>query len=85
MVTSMVGSSLAVVGVGQSSCAGGGARRRRVIQPNHGGIVRLKRAGSFTVCQGRMDASNRTTAYRLVVATRAGGRTTPARVERHLR
>jgi hypothetical protein len=43
---------LAVVGVGRSSCAGGEARRQRVIRPNHGSIVRLKCAAIFTEGQG---------------------------------
>jgi hypothetical protein len=49
----MVGSSLAVVEVGRTSCAGGGARRRQVFQPNHGGRIRLNLAASFTGCQGK--------------------------------
>jgi hypothetical protein len=43
------------VGDGQSWWvlgAGGGARRRRVIQPNHGGIAQSSELGSFTGSQG---------------------------------
>jgi hypothetical protein len=49
-VTSMVGSTLAVVGVGRTSCAGEGAHRRRVFRPNHDGRIRLNCAASFTGC-----------------------------------
>jgi hypothetical protein len=37
-----------MVGVGWSSCAGGGARRRWVSRPNHSGIVQFVGSGSFT-------------------------------------
>jgi hypothetical protein len=46
-------SSAAVVGAGWSTCAGGGARRRRGIRPAHGAIVQLNGSGSFTRGQGR--------------------------------
>jgi hypothetical protein len=52
-ITSRYGSSAAVVGVGRSACAGGGARRRRGIRPAHGTIIRLNGSGSFTRGQGR--------------------------------
>jgi hypothetical protein len=52
-ITSRYGSSAMVVGVGQSTCVGGGARRRRGIRPNHGVIVQLNGSGSFTRDQGR--------------------------------
>jgi hypothetical protein len=42
-----------VVGVGRSACVGGGARRRRGIQPAHGAIIQLNGSGSFTRDQGR--------------------------------
>jgi hypothetical protein len=53
MITSRCGSSAVVVGVGQSTCASGGARRRRGIRPAHGAIVQLNGSGSFTRGQGR--------------------------------
>jgi hypothetical protein len=52
-ITSRCGSSAVVVGVGWSTCAGGGARRRRGIRPAHGTIVQLNGSGSFTRGQGR--------------------------------
>jgi hypothetical protein len=52
-ITSRYGSSAVVVGVGWSTCAGGGARRRRGIRPAHGAIVQLNGTGSFTRGQGR--------------------------------
>jgi hypothetical protein len=42
-----------VVGVGRSTCAGRGARRRRGIRPNQGAIDQLNGSGSFTRDQGR--------------------------------
>jgi hypothetical protein len=51
-VTSVCGSVSEVVGVGRTSCAGGGARRQRVIRPNHVGIVQSSELGSFTGNQG---------------------------------
>jgi hypothetical protein len=47
-VTPMCGSSLAMVGVGRSTCAGGRARRRRGIWPAHGAIVQLVSSGGST-------------------------------------
>jgi hypothetical protein len=52
-ITSRCGSSAVVVGVGRSTCAGGGARRRRGIRPNQGGTVQLNGSRSFTRGQGR--------------------------------
>jgi hypothetical protein len=52
-IISRYGSSAAVVGVGRSACAGGGAHRRRGIRPAHGAIIRLNGSGSFTRGQGR--------------------------------
>jgi hypothetical protein len=52
-ITSRCGSSVVVVEVGWSTCAGGGARRRRGIWPAHGAIVQLNGSGSFTRGQGR--------------------------------
>jgi hypothetical protein len=42
-----------VVGDGRSTCAGGGARRRRGVRPNQGTIDQLNGSGSFTRGQGR--------------------------------
>jgi hypothetical protein len=52
-ITSRYGSSVMVVGVGRSTCAGGGAHRRRGIRPNQGSTVQLNGLGSFTRDQGR--------------------------------
>jgi hypothetical protein len=52
-ITSRCGSSVMVVGVGRSTCAGGGARQRRGIRPNQGSTVQLNRSGNFTRGQGR--------------------------------
>jgi hypothetical protein len=53
VITSRYGSSVMAVRVGQSTCAGGGARRRQGIRPNHGGTVQLNGSGSFTRDQER--------------------------------
>jgi hypothetical protein len=42
-----------MVGVGRSTRAGGGARRRRGLQPNQGSTVQLNWLVSFTRGQGR--------------------------------
>jgi hypothetical protein len=52
-ITSRCGSSTVVVGVGRSTCAGGGAHQWRGIRPVHGAIIRLNGSGSFTRDQGR--------------------------------
>jgi hypothetical protein len=49
----MCGLPSGMVGVGRSTCAGGGARRRRGVRPNQGDIVQLNGSGSFTRDQGR--------------------------------
>jgi hypothetical protein len=49
----MCGSPPGMVGVGRSTCAGGGARRRRGVQPNQGDTVQSNGSGSFTRDQGR--------------------------------
>jgi hypothetical protein len=46
-VTAMCGSPSGMVGVGQSTCAGGDARRRRGIRPAHDAIVQVNRSESF--------------------------------------
>jgi hypothetical protein len=51
-VTSRGGSSTVMAGIGLAACAGGRARRRRVLRPAHGGIVQLNGTGSFTGGQG---------------------------------
>jgi hypothetical protein len=48
VVTSTCGSVSEIAGVGGSSCAGGGVRRRRVFWPAHGGINQLVGSRSFT-------------------------------------
>jgi hypothetical protein len=47
-VTLRCGSASEMAGVGRSSCAGGGAWRRRVFRSAQGGIVQLLGSGSFT-------------------------------------
>jgi hypothetical protein len=42
-----------MVGVGRSTCAGGGARRRRGVRPNQGTIGQSNGSASFTRDQGR--------------------------------
>jgi hypothetical protein len=51
-VTSLRESASGMVGVGRTSCVGGGARRWRVFRPNHGSIVQSSELGSFTGSQG---------------------------------
>jgi hypothetical protein len=52
-ITAMCGSPSGMVGVGRSTCAGGGARRRRGVRPYQGAIDQLNGSGSFTRDQGR--------------------------------
>jgi hypothetical protein len=52
-VTTMCRSPSGMVGVGRSTCAGGGARRRRGVQPIQGTIDQSKGSESFTRDQGR--------------------------------
>jgi hypothetical protein len=47
-VTAMCGSPSGMVGVGRSTCAGGGARRRRGVLPNQGKIGQSNGSVSFT-------------------------------------
>jgi hypothetical protein len=44
------GSTTVMAGIGRSTCAGGRARRRRVLRPIHGDICQSKGTGSFTGC-----------------------------------
>jgi hypothetical protein len=52
-VTPMCGSSPVIVGVGRSTCAGRGARRRRGLRPIQGCKVQLNWSVSLTRGQGR--------------------------------
>jgi hypothetical protein len=52
-VTAMCGSPSGMVGVGRSTCARGGARRRRGVRPNQGTIGQSNGSVSFTGDQGR--------------------------------
>jgi hypothetical protein len=52
-VTAMCGSSSGMLGVGRSTCAGGGARWRRGVRPIQGIIDQSNRSESFTRDQGR--------------------------------
>jgi hypothetical protein len=54
-ITAMCGSPSEMVGVGQSTCAGGDARRRRGVRPTHGAIVQFNGSESFTGCHGRCE------------------------------
>jgi hypothetical protein len=49
-ITVMCGSPSGMVGVGQSTCAGGDARRRRGIRPTHSAIVQSNGSESSTGC-----------------------------------
>jgi hypothetical protein len=51
-VTSRCGSSTVMVVIGLTACAGGRARRRRVLRHAHGGRAQSNGTGSFTGCQG---------------------------------
>jgi hypothetical protein len=52
-VTMMCGSPSGMVGVGRSTCAGGGARRQRGVRPIQGEIDQSNGSESFTRDQGR--------------------------------
>jgi hypothetical protein len=52
-VTPMCESSPGMVRVGLSTCADGGAHRRRGLRPNQDGRVQLNWSVSFTRCKGR--------------------------------
>jgi hypothetical protein len=52
-ITAMCGSPSGMVGVGRSTGAGGGARRRRGVRPNQGTIGQSNGSSSFTRDQGR--------------------------------
>jgi hypothetical protein len=52
-VTAMCGSPSGMVGVDRSTCAGGGARRRRGVRPIQGTIDQSNGSESFTRDQGR--------------------------------
>jgi hypothetical protein len=47
-VKAMCGSPSGMVGVGRSTCAGGGARRQRGVRPNQGTIGQSNGSVSFT-------------------------------------
>jgi hypothetical protein len=49
-VTTRYDSMTVMAGIGRSTCAGGRARRRRVLRPIHGDIGQSKGTGSFTGC-----------------------------------
>jgi hypothetical protein len=69
------GSVSEMAGVGRSSRAGGEARRRRVIRPNHGGIAQSSELGSFTGSQGgcrRMELVNGSPGNLVYVRWRVG-------------
>jgi hypothetical protein len=51
-VMSRGGSPAVIAGIGLAACAGGQARRRRVLRPAHGSIVQLNGTVSFTGDQG---------------------------------
>jgi hypothetical protein len=52
-VTAMCGSPSGMIGVSRSTCAGGGARRRRGVRPIQGTIDQSNGSESFTWDQGR--------------------------------
>jgi hypothetical protein len=49
-VTSRCGLSMVMARIGLTACAGGRTRRRRVLQPAHGGRAQSSGIGSFTGC-----------------------------------
>jgi hypothetical protein len=51
-VTARYDLTTVMAGIGRSTCAGGRARRRRVLRPIHGEIVQSKGMESFTGCWG---------------------------------
>jgi hypothetical protein len=51
-VTTRYVSTAVMAGIGRSTCAGGRARRQRVLRPIHGDTGQSKGTGSFTGCQG---------------------------------
>jgi hypothetical protein len=60
-VTSRGGSPAVMAGIGLATCAGGRARRRRVLRPAHGGIVQLNGMRSFPggqECRGHKESTN---------------------------
>ena len=58
-VTSRGGSPTVMVGVGLAVCAGGRARRQRVLRPAHGGRVQLNRTGASLEVKDAVGAKNR--------------------------
>jgi hypothetical protein len=73
-ITSRYESLAMVVGVGRSTRAGGGACRRRGIQPNQGDTVQLNGSGSLTGDQGRCAHEDLRMAHRIARSTRGRGR-----------
>jgi hypothetical protein len=49
-VSTRYGSTTVMAGISRSTCAGGRARRRKVLRPIHGDIGQSKGTGSFTWC-----------------------------------
>jgi hypothetical protein len=54
----MCGSPVVMAGIGLAACAGGRARRRRVLWPTHGGRVQSNGTGSFTGCYRHKESMN---------------------------
>jgi hypothetical protein len=73
-VTAMCGSPSGMVGVGRSTCAGGGARRRRGVRHIQGTIDQSNGSKSFTRDQGRCVCEELKNDSPYCSATRAGGR-----------
>jgi hypothetical protein len=60
-ITSRGGSPAVMGGMGLAACAGGRARRQRVLRPAHDSIVQLNGSGSFTggqVCCRHEESTN---------------------------
>jgi hypothetical protein len=74
-VTAMCGSPSGMVGVGRSTCSGGGARRRRGVRPIQGTIDQSNGSESFTRDQGRgVREELKTGSPECSVYAQAGGR-----------
>jgi CelD/BcsL family acetyltransferase involved in cellulose biosynthesis len=63
-----------MAGIGPATCAGGQARRRRVLRPAHNGRVQSKGTGASRGAKETMRARNRRKTHRGARSMCAGGR-----------
>jgi hypothetical protein len=73
-VTLRRGSSTVMAGIGLAECAGGRARRRRVLRPAHGGRVQSNGTGASLDAKDAIGTRKRRMAYRGAQSTCDGGR-----------